>query len=116
MQRRQPWGYYQAVVVRVCHDETADQSRADAPTRGPGELFLVLFIFERDIEGLGEVLPEEVGSPGLKRLAILHHGFDAERVDRAWKFLAVSFRSDQYRHCHELFREFLVDANHGVRL
>ena len=37
---------------------------------------------------LREVLAEEVAGAGLQRLAVLHHRFDAERVDRAGEALA----------------------------
>ena len=61
----------QAVVVGVHHDERTDHAGGDAPGAGPGELLGVVPPGKADVLGFGEVLPQEVGGPGLDGLAVL---------------------------------------------
>src|SRR5947209_1303811 len=72
---------HEAVVVRVRHDQPADEARRGPPARRPGVLPFPLLGRELDVERLREVLPQEVARPGLEGLAVLHQGLDAEGVD-----------------------------------
>ena len=73
---RQAGRQHQALVVAVGHDDGADEAGGQAPGGGPGVLQLVVLIQELDVEGLGEVLPQEVRGAGLQGAGIAHHGFD----------------------------------------
>ena len=42
-----------------------------------------LLVLELDVAGLREILAEVVRGAGLEGLPVLHHRFDAERVDGA---------------------------------
>ncbi len=102
----------EAVVVRVRHDERADEPGTDAPARGP-RVFLAAFAREiLDARGLREILPEEVGRAGLHRLAVLHHRLDAVGLNCARKTLAGALAAADHRHGEMLAREGLVDVEH----
>ena len=42
------------------HDDGANETGAETPGSGPGILQGVVLVQELDVEGLGEVLPQEV--------------------------------------------------------
>ena len=76
---------------RVRHDERADHARAHAPARRPAELLLAVACLELDPARARKILPEKMRRAGLDRLPVLHHGFDAEGLDRAGKSFALRF-------------------------
>ena len=59
------------------HDESANQSGGNAPTRGPRIFKFAFLALELHIECLGKVLTQEMARPRLQCFSILHHGFDA---------------------------------------
>ena len=88
LRRRHPRRQDQTVVVRVGHDQTADQTRGHTPARRPGVLTRAALIQEHDLAGFREVLAEEMTRARLQRLAVLHHGFDGVRSLRTREALA----------------------------
>ena len=67
---------HQPLVVRVAHDEAADQAGADAPTGLPDVIETPFLVLELHVERLSEILAEVVAGAGLERQPILHHGLD----------------------------------------
>ena len=63
-----------------------------------------------------KVLPEEMRSAGLDRLAILHHRFDAKRLHRAGKTFALRFLAGENRHREVIARKGFVNVEHLLRL
>ena len=103
---------HEALVVAVRHDEGAHQSGADAPRSGPNVRLPSFLVGKRDVEGLGEVLAQEVGGAGLQGLAILHEGFDAVGVLGACEALALGLHPLDDGHRHEVLGEVRVDFEH----
>ena len=103
----------EAVVVRVRHDERAHQTRRDAPGGSPDELLLTFLRGEGHVEGLSEVLPEEVRGTALQRLAILHQRLDGIGLDRTSEALVGTL--DPYVHGHgkEVTGEVCIDVDHA---
>ena len=107
---------HRAVVIRVRHDDGADEPRAYAPGRGPRILVLVLARDELDLARLRKILPEKVRRAGLDRLPILHHRLDAQRLDRAGETLARAFFTCENRQRQPVAREGLIHAQDQHRL
>ena len=53
------------IVIGVAHDEGTHQTGRYPPGRSPDIFLLSLLVGEEDIEGLGEVLTQEVRRPAL---------------------------------------------------
>ena len=102
----------EAVVVAVGHDEGAHQAGADAPRGGPHIFQLVLVVEELHLESLGEVLPQEVAGAGLEGLAVLHHGLDAEGVERTGKTLVGALMALDDGHGHILLGKLGIHIEH----
>ena len=69
-------GKYQTMVVRVGHDQSADQPCRYAPAGSPDMLELPVAVLKRNVEGFGEILPQKVGCSCLQRLPVLHQSFN----------------------------------------
>ena len=102
----------EALVVAVGHDEGAHQAGADAPRGGPNVRLPSFFVGKRDVEGLGEVLTQEVRGAGLQGLAVLHEGFDAIGVLGAGEALALGLHALDDGHRHEVLGKVRVDLEH----
>ena len=64
---------------------------------------------------LGEILAEEMGRPGLKRFAILHHGLDGvSHIGTGESFASGLFAFD-HRHRHDVFSKIRVHIQHRTR-
>mmetsp|Transcript_43709 Transcript_43709/g.95592 ORF Transcript_43709/g.95592 Transcript_43709/m.95592 type:complete len:329 (-) Transcript_43709:28-1014(-) len=74
--RRNGRRQHEAGVVRVRHNERADEARAHAPRGCPHELLLVLVVLERHVKGLCKVLAEKVRGARLKGPAVLHQSLN----------------------------------------
>ncbi len=111
---REPWWQEQAIVIAVGHHHGADQPRRDAPRCCPAVFEFAFLALVRDVLHLGKVLPEKVRSASLKRLAILHHCFDAERLDGPRESLARGLLSGEHRHRHPVVGEVRVDIKHAL--
>ena len=96
------------------HDERADESRADAPTCGPSVLLVATAASEGNAGSMGKVLPQEMARACLDGLAILHHGFDAERGFRAWKAFARALLAAEDRDGQMVANEGLINTQHGL--
>ena len=68
----------EAIVIRVCHDEGADEAGGDSPRGRVDVLGVVVTVDEGDVLGFGKVLAEVVGGAGLDGFFILNHGLDGE--------------------------------------
>ncbi len=101
-----------AVVIAVGHDHAADQPGGGAPRGGPGILLLLVGRLELDLGGAGEILPEKVGRPGLERLAVLHHGLDAQGIHRPGKALGSGLGALDDRHRQDLLRKPRINVEH----
>ena len=113
---RDPRRQHRAIVIRVRHDDRADQSRAHPPARRPGQLLGIGTRYELDAAGLGEVLAQKVRGSRLDGFAILYHGLDAERLDGAGKALAFALFAGENRQGQVVPRKGLVNAQHASRL
>ncbi len=67
---------------------------------------------ELDFGGPREVLAQKMGGPGLKRLAILHHGLDAKGVHRPWKTLGRGLAAFEDRYRQILLGQAGIDVEH----
>jgi len=91
MRRGHFGGKNNTVVIAVSHDKSAHQTGRGPPGRCPGIGFVFIRRLEFDIGCPGKILPQEMRGPGLKRFSVLHHGFDAQRVDGAGKSFGRRF-------------------------
>ena len=64
------------------------------------------------VEGLGEVLTQEMGGAGLQGLAVSHHGFDGVSDVGAGEFFGFGFCSGNYRNCGFVHGKVGVDVEH----
>ena len=64
------------------------------------------------VEGLGEILPQEVRGARLQRLAVAHHGFDGIGHVRAGEFFGVGLRARNHRNRRFVHGEIGVDVQH----
>src|SRR6516225_11323040 len=87
------------IVVRMSHNDSPDQSRADTPTGRPRILLRACPRYEFDLRSLRKVLPEKVGRSGLNRFAILNHRFDAQSLNCAGETFALGLLAVVDRHC-----------------
>ncbi len=110
LNRRQSRRKDQAVVVRVGHDQRADQARGGAPRRSPGILLAVIGGGVLDVERAREVLAQVMARPGLQRLAVLHHRLDRVGAKRAGELFALGLEPAQHRQRHHLLHEIRVDV------
>ena len=115
VRRRQPGRHHQAVIVAMDHDQPADQACRYAPGCGPDMFKSTLPRLVLDSRCPGEVLPQEMAGTGLQRLAVLHHGFNAQRTHGAREPFGCRLLTNQDRHRHVLLREFPVDVQHTAR-
>ena len=74
-------------IVRVDHDQGANQSRGNAPGGSPDVFQLVVLVLELAVECFGKVLTQEVARSSLECLAVLHERFYAVRLNRTRKAL-----------------------------
>ena len=89
MRRRNARREDESIVIRMRHDHCADEPCAYAPACRPTELLPAVARLELNAARAREVLPKKMRRSGLDRFAILHHCFDAERLHRAGKALAL---------------------------
>ena len=87
----------QAIIIAMGHDDPAYQPRGNAPAGRMRELLTAISILVLYPCGFCEVCPEIVRSPGLQRLAILHHGFDRPGLVRSWKTLVLRLLASDHR-------------------
>ena len=112
LDRREFRRQYESVVVGVGHDEGTDESGRDTPRGSPYVLGLIILIQIGDLEGLGEVLSEEVGGTALQSLTILHHGLDGVGVEGTGETLGLTLHTLNHRYCHPLFSKLGIDLQH----
>ncbi len=98
------------------HDQGAHQAGADTPGRRPDVLLLAFLVGELHVEGLGEVLAEEVGRAGLEGLAVLHHRFDGEGVQGASEALVGALVAHDDRQGHHIAGKIGIDVHHLIGL
>ncbi len=94
----------------MSHDQAAYQPGGHAPAGGPGVFALSGLILKRDVKCFGEILPQKMAGARLKSAAVLHQCFNAQGVNRSWKFLPVALGTGQDRHGHPLFSKGFVDV------
>ncbi len=73
---------------------------------------LVVYVVEGDVESAGEVLAHVVTRPGLKRLAVAHHGLDGVRNLGPGKTFAGGFFTLKDRQRAPRFSKIGVDVDH----
>ena len=71
------------------HDEGTHQSGRNTPRSSPYILRLIFLVQISNIEALGEVLTQEVGSTALESLAILHHSLNGICVQSTSETLSL---------------------------
>ena len=103
---------HQTVVVGVRHDEGTHKTCGDTPGVSPYIFRFVVLINESYVEGLCKILAKVVGCTRLKRLAVLHHGFDCVCVECTGKALVGTLHTLDNRHSHIFLGEFGVEVNH----
>ena len=113
MDRGESRGQDQAVVVSVGHDQRAHQTGRNAPGRSPDVFLLAFLVGELDVEGLGEVLAQEVGGTGLQGLAVLHHGLDGEGIQGTGKTLVRTLVSHDDRKSQVVAGKVGIDLDHA---
>ena len=106
----------ESVVVGVGHDEGAHEAGADAPRGGPYVFELVLLVEELHLEGLGEVLAQEVAGACLQSLAVLHHSLNAEGVEGAGEALVGALVTLEHGYGHVFLHKLGVDLEHAACL
>ncbi len=79
-------------------------------------LALVVATCEGDILSLGKVLSEEVGGAGLNGLAVLHHGFNREGLNRSREAFVFGLFTGDGGDGKHVALEVFVDLVHGVGL
>ena len=107
---------HESVVIRVRHDERADEPGANTPTGRPRIFLAAGATGEVDVRRFGEVLPEEVTGAGLDGFAILDHGFDAQRLLRAREALALALLAFDDGNGEVVAHEGLIHVEHLRRL
>src|SRR5438874_1557872 len=95
----------EAVVVRMRHDQTADEPGRNTPGRAPYVLETTRRGLILHVERLGEILAEVVRCPCLDRLVVLHQRFDRVRPQRPGELLTVRFQTGEDGHSQPLFVE-----------
>ena len=103
---------HQTVVVAVAHDERTHQARRHAPRRGPSILFLVVFVDKLHVEGLTEVLSEEVRGAALQRFAVLHHRFDGVGVECSGKAFRGALDAAHHGDGEHVLGKVGIDVEH----
>ena len=98
------------------HNQSTHKACTYAPRGCPHILLLALLRGVLHVEGLGEILTEEVRSAALQCLAILHKGLDGEGVDSTSKALVRRLVTHDDGHAHPLLGEGSVDVNHTLGL
>ena len=116
LDRRQTWRQAQALVVPVRHHHRADHARTDAPRGRPNKLEFVVFVRVADVEGFGEVLPQVMAGARLERLAVAHHGLDAEAGKRPFEALLVALAPGDNGDGRLVDREIRIHVQHAHRL
>ena len=71
-----------------------------------------LVVLELDVEGLGEVLAEEVAGAGLQRFGVADHGLAGVGVERAGETLALGLDALDDGQRHVFLHDFGVDVEH----
>ena len=107
---------HEAVVVRVRHDQGADQARGDAPAGLPDVLTLAGRVLEHHVEGLAEVLAQVVARAALQRLAVLHHPLDGARLEGTGEALVGALDAADDRDGEDVPHVVAVDVQHPLDL
>ena len=102
----------ESVVVSVSHNQRSHKAGADSPGTCPNILLLALFVGIHYIEGLSEVLTQEMGCSGLKCFSVLHHCLDGKGVESTCESLVGTLVSNDYRQGHSIAREIRIYAHH----
>ena len=113
LMRGKRWGEDKTVVIGVAHNERTHQTGRDAPRGSPYELLLAVLVGEGDVEGLGEVLPQEVRRTALQRLTILHQCLDGVGLYGTGEALVGAFHTDMHGDSEEVAGEVGVDIDHA---
>ena len=98
------------------HDYRADETGRDAPARRVGVLHRAVLVLELDVEGLREVLSEEVARPGLESLLVAHHRLAGICVVSAGEALALGLLAFEDGEREVLGHDAAVDLEHFQRL
>ena len=112
LDRRQVRRQDESVIIGVGHDERTHQTGRDTPTRSPYILVFILFIEELYVEGLGEVLTEEMGGTGLQGLTVLHHSLNTIRIECSGEALVRRLDTFDDRNSHYVLRKVRIDIEH----
>src|SRR5713226_9046019 len=105
----------QPLIVAVHHDDGADDARGESPGRCPAMLELAVLVEVAHLEGLCEILTEEMRGAGLQSFAVAHHGFDGIRDVSAGEFFSVGFLAGDYGNSGIIDSEIGVDVEHLAR-
>src|SRR6266480_2247684 len=104
------------IVVRMRHDQAADEPSRDAPGRTPHVFEATGCGLILHVERLGEILAEVVRCPRLDRLIVLHQRFDRVRAQRPGELFTVGFQTGEDGHRQPLFVEASVNLQDQTRL
>ena len=97
----------------MCHNDGPDHARGHSPARRPAKLLFALAILKLNPASSGEVLSEKMRRACLNGFAVLSHGFDRQRLDRAWKLFTLGFFTVDHRNRAAVAHEFFVDVEHA---
>jgi len=106
----EPGRYPQPGVVAVTHDQPADHAGGHTPGGLPDVRPLTGGGQVLHVEGPGEVLTEFVAGAHLQRLAVTHHRFAGQRVDRTREPLPSGLASLDNRDRQHTGHERAVDV------
>ena len=112
LQRCDAGRQHQPVIIAMRHHERTYQAGAHTPTGSPYIFLLVFLTQEFYFKSFSEILPEEMRSASLERLAILHQCFNTISVFSARKSFTRRFNSPHYGKGHIFFREFSINFQH----
>ena len=114
--RREAGRGHKAIVIGVRHNHPANEARRDTPRGRVGKLLHTLFVLELDIAGLGKILAQVVRRASLESLAILHHRFDAQRINGAGETFALGLTALDDWHGHIVFSKVSIHLEHLMGL
>ena len=95
------------------HNHGPDHARGHSPTRRPSKFLFALAILKLNPAGAGKVLSKKMRCACLNSFAVLGHGFDRQRLDRARKLFPLGFFTVENRNCAAVAHEFFVDVEHA---
>jgi len=100
-----------AVIITVGHDHPSDQAGGRAPGGGPDVFLVLLGRLKLDSGGRAKFWPRKWEVPA-EAPCVLHHGLDAEGVDRSRKPLGRGLAALEDRHRQVLLGHTGIDVEH----